>query len=148
MNTSQRLSKESKDISETLPAGFSAEPVGDDIYHWQATIPGPADSPFDGGVFSLSIHFPNDYPSKPPKVVFTTKIYHPNISSNGSVTLNILKGGWLPTLTIDKVLLGISALMLKPNPDDPLVPEIARQFKEDDKKYFAAARAHTQKYAM
>ena len=54
---------------------------------------GPPDSPFQGGVFFLTIHFPTDYPFKPPKVAFTTKIYHPNINSNGSICLDILRWG-------------------------------------------------------
>lgn len=68
----------------------------------QATIMGPGDSPFQGGVFFLNIHFPSDYPFKPPKVSFTTRIYHPNVNSNGSICLDILNAQWSPALTISK----------------------------------------------
>ena len=60
------------------------------------------DSPYSGGVFFLSISFPTDYPFKPPKVSFTTKIYHPNINANGSICLDILRDQWSPALTISK----------------------------------------------
>ena len=82
---------------------LSVGPVGDDLFHWQATIMGPDDSPYSGGVFFLDIHFPADYPFKPPKVSFTTRIYHCNINSNGGICLDILKDQWSPALTISKV---------------------------------------------
>ncbi|XP_052054216.1 ubiquitin-conjugating enzyme E2 D4 isoform X3 [Apodemus sylvaticus] len=106
------------------------------------------DSPYQGGVFFLAIHFPTDYPFKPPKVAFTTKIYHPNINSSGSICLDILRSQWSPALTVSKVLLSICSLLCDPNPDDPLVPEIAHTYKADREKYNRLAREWTQKYAI
>ncbi|KAF2211400.1 hypothetical protein CERZMDRAFT_121587 [Cercospora zeae-maydis SCOH1-5] len=118
------------------------------FFHWQATIMGPGDSPYSGGVFFLAIHFPTDYPFKPPKVNFTTRIYHPNINSNGSICLDILRDQWSPALTISKVLLSICSMLTDPNPDDPLVPEIAHVYKTDRSRYEATAREWTRKYAI
>lgn len=144
----KRIHKELHDLSRDPPAQCSAGPVGDDMFHWQATIMGPCDSPYQGGVFFLTIHFPTDYPFKPPKVAFTTRIYHPNINSNGSICLDILRSQWSPALTISKVLLSICSLLCDPNPDDPLVPEIARMYKTDTQKYTKTAQEWTNKYAM
>uniref|UniRef100_A0A182J6L8 E2 ubiquitin-conjugating enzyme n=1 Tax=Anopheles atroparvus TaxID=41427 RepID=A0A182J6L8_ANOAO len=139
----KRINKELQDLGRDPPAQCSAGPVGDDLFHWQATIMGPPDSPYQGGVFFLTIHFPTDYPFKPPKVAFTTRIYHPNINSNGSICLDILRSQWSPALTISKVLLSICSLLCDPNPDDPLVPEIARIYKTDREKYNELAREWT-----
>ena len=84
-----------------LPA-LPARPHTLPVASLQATIMGPSDSPFQGGVFFLNIHFPSDYPFKPPKVSFTTRIYHPNVNSNGSICLDILNAQWSPALTISK----------------------------------------------
>nr|ACG35158.1 ubiquitin-conjugating enzyme E2-17 kDa [Zea mays] len=136
------------DMAKKSPTSCSAGPAGEDMFHWQATIMGPPDSPYAGGVFLVNIHFPPDYPFKPPKVSFKTKVFHPNINSNGSICLDILKEQWSPALTISKVLLSICSLLTDPNPDDPLVPEIAHMYKTDRPKYEATARSWTQKYAM
>ena len=147
MTAIKRIQKELADLSKDPPANCSAGPSGADMFHWQATIMGPSDSPYQGGIFSLDIRFPTDYPFKPPKCIFTTKIYHPNINSNGSICLDILKDQWSPALTIGKVILSISSLLTDPNPDDPLVPEIANIYKNNRAQYDYNAREWTKKYA-
>ncbi|KAJ9533999.1 hypothetical protein QJQ45_027107 [Haematococcus lacustris] len=142
---SKRIQKELADLQKDPPPNCSAGPAGDDLFHWQATIMGPADSPFAGGVFFVVIHFPHDYPFKPPKVSFSTKVYHPNINSQGSICLDILKDQWSPALTVSKVLLSICSLLTDPNPDDPLVPEIAHTIKTDRARYENTAKEWTRK---
>ena len=145
----KRINKELADVGRDPPLNCSAGPEANDLFHWQATIMGPEDSPYTGGVFFLSIDFPEDYPHKPPKVQFQTKIYHPNISSSGEICLDILKSEWSPALTISKILLSICSLLCDPNPDDnPLEEEIAEQFKNERNVYLDVAREWTRKYAM
>jgi ubiquitin-conjugating enzyme E2 D len=143
----QRISKELDNLTKDPPANCSAGPVGDDIFHWQATLMGPGESPFEGGVFFLDINFPTDYPYKPPRVTFSTKIYHPNINSSGGICLDILKDQWSPALTISKVLISICSLLDDPNPDDPLVPSIAELYKRDKAEYFLKAKTYTLQFA-
>ena len=148
MSTIKRIKKELEEIERDPPANCSAGPVDDNLFHWQATIIGPEDSPYHQGVFSINIHFPADYPFKPPKCQFITKIFHPNINENGGICLDILKENWSPALTISKVLISICSLLDDPNPDDPLVPSIAEQFKNDYAAYKVTAADWTQVWAM
>lgn len=145
----KRINKELQDLIKDPPSNCSAGPKDrTDLYQWTGTIMGPADSPFAGGVYKLRIDFPADYPFKPPKVVFETKIYHPNINSGGGICLDILKSEWSPALTVSKVLLSISSLLTDPNPDDPLVPEIAHQYKTNKAEYEKIAAQWNRQYAM
>jgi ubiquitin-conjugating enzyme E2 D/E len=144
----RRIQKEVKDLQIDAIENCSAGPREGNIFIWDAMIIGPSDSPFQGGVFKLEIHFPVDYPFKPPKIVFLTKVYHPNISPQGAICLDILKNQWSPALTIGKVLLSICSLLTDPNPKDPLVPEIANEYITDKNRYEATARLWTTKYAQ
>ena len=146
--TLKRIKKELIDFNKDPPENICAGPVNDsDMFHWEGVIMGPRDSPYQGGVFFLDIHFPTDYPFKPPKCRFKTRVYHPNINSNGSISLDILKDQWYVPCTIDKLLLSISSWLTDPNPDDPLVPEIANLYKSNRARYEATAREWTKKYA-
>lgn len=140
--------KEINDLKKDAPDNCSAGQRGDDVYTWDAVILGPTDCPYQGGMFKLEIHFPSDYPFKPPKVIFLTKIYHPNVSTSGAICLDILKDQWSPALTIGKVLLSICSLLTDANPKDPLMPDIAEQFISDRQAFDETARDWTRRYAM
>lgn len=144
----RRIQKELQDLQRDPPANCSAGPIGEDMFKWEGMIIGPNDSPYQGGVFKLEILFPVDYPFKPPKVQFTTKIYHPNINAAGLICLDILKQQWSPALTISKVLLSVTSLLTDPNPDDPFVPEIAQLYKANKAKYEENARQYTLRHAV
>lgn len=144
----KRILRELKDLEIDPPSNCSAGPADTaSVFRWKGHIVGPEDSPYAGGLFSLDIEFPTDYPFRPPRVVFATKVYHPNINAQGGICLDILKDQWTPALSIGKVLLSISSLLTDANPKDPLVPEIARQYESNRELFNTTAREWTLRYA-
>ncbi|KAJ3609616.1 hypothetical protein NHX12_024135, partial [Muraenolepis orangiensis] len=145
--SAKRIQKELADITLDPPPNCSAGPKGDNIYEWRSTILGPPGSVYEGGVFFLDIAFTPDYPFKPPKVTFRTRIYHCNINSQGVICLDILKDNWSPALTISKVLLSICSLLTDCNPADPLVGSIATQYSTNRPEHDRIAKQWTKRYA-
>ena len=145
---SRRITTELQQMAKDPQTQYTAGPVGDDLFDWTATIMGGSESPYKGGKFHLSIKIPTDYPFKPPNIKFQTRIYHPNIDSNGNICIGLLRSCWSPALTIDKTLLSICALTTDPNPTEALEPDIARIYKTDRKMFNSMAKEWTCKYAM
>ena len=144
----KRIQKELTEFNKEEPEGFTAGPVDEsDMFKWEASLVGPENSPYEGGTFQLSMEFPKDFPFKPPKVEFTTKVYHPNVKSTGTICLDILKDAWSPDISVSKILLAIQNLLINPNIDHPLEPEIAKQYTDDRAKYDETAKEWTEKYA-
>lgn len=147
MSEIKRLRNELQDIQKSDIPNISVGPINDNLFEWEAVILGPIGTPYEGGVFNLNISIPSNYPFKPPIVIFKTKIYHPNINSSGSICLDILKNQWSPALTILKILLSICSLLSDPNPNDPLVSDIANLLKNSPDVYFETAKNWTTIYA-
>lgn len=148
MSTLQRLQYELKNAKELDEYGIVIETDETNIYKWTITMQGPDDSPYQEGTFKLSVEFPSNYPFAPPSINFITKIYHCNVNNSGGICLDILKDQWSPALTINKVVLSIISLLNDPNPDDPLIPEIAQIYLNDRAQYIENAKRHTLIYAQ
>ena len=86
----KRLQKELQVLAKTPLDFATASPVGDNMLHWNAMLEGPKDSPYVDGVFSVDLVFPGEYPFKPPKVQFKTKIFHPQVNQeDGNICLGL-----------------------------------------------------------
>ena len=144
-----RVMKEYNDlIKDKKNSAVLVKMVGDDIHHWKGRIKGPIDTCYQGGIFDIDIIIPPDYPFKPPKMKFDTKIWHPNISSvTGAICLDILKNEWTPALTIRTALLSLQALMCSPVPDDPQDAVVAKQYMSDINLFNETAKKWVQEYA-
>ncbi|KAF3939777.1 hypothetical protein ABW19_dt0210340 [Dactylella cylindrospora] len=130
-----------------ISIGTSFIPIGDNFQTLLAVIEGPPGSPYQGGLFFIEISVPNSFPNKPPSFKFITRVFHPNISTNGAICMDNLKETWSPIFQIEPCLVMIQSLLDSPDPDDPIVPEIAEQLVTDPEEFDRSARAYTIKYA-
>ena len=147
MASNPRITKETQRLAQDPIVGIYAEPSANNFRHFHVKIAGPTETPFEGGLFAAELFLPDEYPMVPPKVLFRTKIYHPNIDKLGRICLDILKDKWSPALQIRAVLLSIQSLMAAPNLDDPLDQNIANHWKSDINGALKTAKEWTQQYA-
>ncbi|KAJ9100537.1 hypothetical protein QFC21_003580 [Naganishia friedmannii] len=150
--TLKRINKEIADIHKAQKSGemgdILLQPDETNMHRWTGWLPGPPGSPYEGGHFEVAIELPKDYPFTPPKLQWITPIYHCNISmSTGAICLDTLKNNWSPALSIFKVMLSLSALLCDPNPDDPLVREIAMQWRKSRPEHDRKAAQLTKEQA-
>uniref|UniRef100_A0A2R8N0C1 E2 ubiquitin-conjugating enzyme n=1 Tax=Callithrix jacchus TaxID=9483 RepID=A0A2R8N0C1_CALJA len=113
---------------------------------WQGLIV-PDNPPYDKGAFRIEINFPAEYPFKPPKITFKTKIYHPNIDEKGQVCLPVISAeNWKPATKTDQVIQSLIALVNDPQPEHPLRADLAEEYSKDRKKFCKNAEEFTKKY--
>jgi len=149
----ERLLAERKRWRSDHPPNFYAKPeINDDgsvnLMRWRCGIPGRAGTSWEGGVYKLTLEFPDDYPTKPPKCQFTPLIFHPNVYPSGTVCLSILNAekDWRPLLTIKDILMGIQDLLTTPNENDPAQKEPFELYRDDKEQYEVRIREQARKF--
>ncbi|KAL6239928.1 hypothetical protein BDW75DRAFT_236168 [Aspergillus navahoensis] len=120
----RRLAADHAALHEGLPPNYLFPPEdtqSDDITQLTTLLAGPQGTPYSQGLWRLHLKLPEDYPKSPPKAIFKTRIWHPNVEeSTGAVCVDTLKRDWKSTLTLKDVLVTISCLLIYPNPDSAL----------------------------
>ena len=147
MSVNQRIIKETQKLKKDPVKGITVEPVEGNPRYFSVVIDGPQGSPYEGGHFKLQLYLPEEYPMVPPKCLFMTKIYHPNIDFLGRICLDILKKNWSPALQMRSVLLSIQSLLNEPNVEDPLNEEVNAIWKSNRSQGEKTAREWTKMYA-
>eukprot|EP00170_Pyropia_yezoensis_P004117 contig_16994_g4128 len=131
-----RLMSDLKAMMQEPPEGCSASPLSEEnLFVWGATIFGPLESLWEGGVYALRLTFSEQYPEKPPRVRFTCQMFHPNVYSDGTLCLDIIQDRWSPIFTVNTILTSIQSLLTDPNASSPANPEAAQLFNTDMDAY-------------
>jgi len=148
MAATRRLQKELGEIRGSANKSFRDVQVDEsNLLIWQGLIV-PEKSPYNKGAFLIDIVFPPEYPFKPPKVSFRTKIYHPNIDEKGQVCLPIIAAeNWKPATKTEQVLQSLVSLVNDPEPEHPLRADLAEEFSKDRKKFNKNAEEFTKKHS-
>lgn len=145
---SKRLFRDLQAIKDDKEWHFTAEPDESDLSKVIATFPGPKDSPYTGGTFTIEFKVPPEYPLKPPRAKFVTRVYHPNISSQtGAICLDILKDKWTPVYSLLSILISLQQLLDSPNPDDPQDAEVASVYTKSKVDFDRTAAQWTAQFA-
>ncbi|KAL6879878.1 ubiquitin-conjugating enzyme [Trichoderma longibrachiatum] len=146
----RRIMKELQDLTEDkdtsgIHAALEHEGSLSTLLGW---FYGPPNTPYAGGKYVIRIQLPNEYPFKPPKMKFETRIWHPNVSSQtGVICLDTLNKNWSPVQTIKTALLSVRMLLENPNPTDPQDGEVASMLLNQPERFVEMAHEWAVRHA-
>mmetsp|Transcript_139533 Transcript_139533/g.242746 ORF Transcript_139533/g.242746 Transcript_139533/m.242746 type:complete len:162 (-) Transcript_139533:199-684(-) len=130
-----RLLRDLHKLRKDPPHGVYAELAENNVLCCQCLVIGPEDTAWEGGAFRLQLDFTDEYPVKPPKATFVSKIFHPNVYDNGEICLDILQNQWTQLIDVSAILNSVMSLLPDPNPNSPANQEAARLYRTDPREY-------------
>ena len=146
--------------ADLIQIGCSFGTDGENNYNvWKVSMLGPQNTPYQGGVFTIKVFFPPEYPSKGAEFRFVNKIYHLNVDfknqdSLGHICLSSLnewsstgKVSSKPCYGVKQALFDIFCLFYNQGIDSPYDEEIAEEYKNRRNEFDAKAKEWTKKYA-
>ena len=138
------------DLMKLMMSGYEVVMGAEDsASEFFVKMKGPADSPYEGGVWKLRVELPVGYPFKSPSIGFQNRIFHPNVDEmSGSVCLDVINQKWSPMFDLVNVFeVFMPQLLLYPNPTDPLNGDAAALLMRQPQKYDEVVRDYVQRYA-
>jgi ubiquitin-conjugating enzyme E2 S len=139
--------RELKELRTSPPEGIRVQLSEESVLDLIGIVEGPEGTPYQGGYFRVKFEFTEEFPAAPPKCRFTTKIFHPNVSSAGEICVSTLKKDWKPSYGIGHILVTIKCLLIYPNPDSALDEEAGKLLQENYESYCERAKLITSVHA-
>ena len=106
-----------------------------DLQQCEVAFYGPENTPYEGGVFFLTINFPEDYPVRPMSCSFKTRIFHPNVSEDGKMCLSMLGNEWTTKTTLNDLIEQIVAMLKKPEVERSVSIEATKLYEENRRAF-------------
>lgn len=145
----RRLMTEYRQLTKDPPEGISAGPqTEDDFLVWDCLLAGPKDTCYEGGVFSATLEFPSDYPLNPPKMKFSSPIFHPNVYKDGTVCISILHPPgddpnmyesaaerWSPIQSVEKILISVISMLAEPNAESGANIDASKMWRDNPEEF-------------
>ena len=111
-------------------------------------IEGPILTPYQNGFFLFKMVYGLNYPFNPPKFIFITQIFHPNIGKEGNVSVDFLeKKNYTPALGLRTIILSVQSLLSTPNSQDFVNQEAASLYELSKEVYDETVKEYVNNYA-
>jgi len=155
-----RLVKEYKlctQDNDLIQIGCNFGIENNNYFTWRVTMMGPKNTPYDGGLFTITITFPPDYPNHGPEFKFKNRIYHLNVDFQkdfGHICINSInewrttgKVTGKPIYTVKQALFDIFCLFYNQGIKSAYSEEMGYLYSNNPEKFNEEARKWTQMYA-